>query len=228
MDELAQFQEAWRSGAYLFAIAVLAGGLTKALRAAERFVPVWSKLPDGLKRWVPLAFALLGAFSEAVFLAPAGQPWTTTAFRAIASGIVAGITAIGGHHFLNPTKHATRTDVDMELDIVSIDADGFTASAKVGSKPRVMVRMVTTLLALALVGCSWLKPATRTVKDAAEILCGAYFSESAGLSVEDAARAFCSTEKQLRPWLDQVLAAKQTAGAQAAAAQAPPESDAGS
>jgi hypothetical protein len=226
MDELAQFQEAWRSGAYLFAIAVLAGGLTKALRAAERFVPVWSKLPDNLKRWVPLAFALLGAFSEAVFLAPAGQPWTTTAFRAIASGIVAGITAIGGHHFLNPTKHADGPPPGSTVKIVA---------GPPSSTPHhdAMVRMSRSLgylaaLALLVAGCSWLKPATRTVKDAAEILCGAYFSESAGLSVEEAARAFCSTEKQLRPWLDQVLAAKQTAGAQAAAAQAPPESDAGS
>jgi hypothetical protein len=74
---------------------------------------------------------------------------------------------------------------------------------------------VTVLLALTLGGCAEMKPIVRSVHDLAQHACALFFSERQGLSAEDAAREFCRTEQQLRPWLEQMLAAQQAAGAQA-------------
>lgn len=82
--------------------------------------------------------------------------------------------------------------------------------------PLVVLLLVCSLPALH--GCASWKPIARTADGVAETLCAQFFAEQKpGLSLEDAAKEFCATEADLRPWIDQVLAAKQTAGTQALA-----------
>lgn len=70
-----------------------------------------------------------------------------------------------------------------------------------------------TLVAVSLSGCAGWKPAARTVNDVARDLCSMFFAESQSISIEQAAEVACKTRDQLDPWLREVLAAKQTAGA---------------
>lgn len=69
--------------------------------------------------------------------------------------------------------------------------------------------------ALALNSCAGAKPIVRTIHDVAKSACAIFFADKQGLSIEDAARTFCATEAQLRPWIDEVLKAQQIAGAAA-------------
>jgi hypothetical protein len=83
---------------------------------------------------------------------------------------------------------------------------------------RVSVPATLTLVCIASLGlgaCQVWKPAARTVNDVARDLCALFFAEQQGISVEQAAKLACETREQLDPWIEQVLAAKQTAGAAA-------------
>jgi hypothetical protein len=71
------------------------------------------------------------------------------------------------------------------------------------------------VLALGLPACSSWKPTARTVNDVARELCSLFFAERQSISIEEAAETACETREQLDPWIEQVLAAKQTAGAAA-------------
>ncbi len=64
-----------------------------------------------------------------------------------------------------------------------------------------------------VVSCAGLKPVARSTHDIAKELCSVFYGEKNGISIEEAGRAFCETERQLRPWLDEVLKAQQRAGA---------------
>ena len=66
----------------------------------------------------------------------------------------------------------------------------------------------------AMVSCSSVKPAARTVNDVARDLCSMFFSEKEGISFEDAARGACSTREVLDPFIREVLKAKQAATGQ--------------
>lgn len=80
------------------------------------------------------------------------------------------------------------------------------------------------LLLLAFVAhsqaCAIWKPVARTADGIAEALCGQFFGEKQGISIEEAAKQFCATQDDLRPWIDQVLAAKRDAGKVALARKA--------
>lgn len=70
-------------------------------------------------------------------------------------------------------------------------------------------------------GCAALKPALRTINDAASILCSTAFgvadqAKAEGLSVED----WCAVQKNLKPFLDEALKAR-AAGARAAGLASP-------
>lgn len=76
-----------------------------------------------------------------------------------------------------------------------------------------MSQLVPTFIAACLAatsatGCAAFnsaKPVLRTADDIAGAWCASHFAETSGLSVEDAAKTFCATEAQLRPWLRLVL-----------------------
>ncbi len=80
-------------------------------------------------------------------------------------------------------------------------------------------------LALLFVGfvisataCSSWKPVARTADGLAETMCAQFFAErKPGLTLEEAANHFCATHEELKPFIDELLAAKQRAGAQALA-----------
>lgn len=239
MDEPTAFLEAWRSGTYLLAIAILVGGLTRLARAYE---PLWASLPDDKKRWVPVVLAGLAAFAQAVFDASQSAPAALVATKAVLTGIVSALSAIGGHHFLNATKHSERTPTGRARERIYLDDPDRTptdhgvhceaAPITVQSPSRIARAVheqfaklarrgapVALLTLVALMGCSSMKPGARTVVEAGRILCETFFAERAGVSVEDAARLYCATDKQLRPFLDQALAAQQAAGAAAAPAE---------
>ncbi len=65
--------------------------------------------------------------------------------------------------------------------------------------------------------CSSAKPILRTVNDVARSMCAIFFAERQGISIQDAARAFCATENALRPWIDEALKAQAAAAARAEA-----------
>jgi len=73
---------------------------------------------------------------------------------------------------------------------------------------------------LLLPSCAGWKPVARTADGIAEALCGQFFGEKQGISIEDAARQFCTTQDDLRPWIDSVLAAKRDGGKMALARKA--------
>lgn len=72
-----------------------------------------------------------------------------------------------------------------------------------------MKKLIAPLVvAVALSGCATIKPIAKTVLDVAREACGFYASQT-GFSFEDA----CATEKQLRPFIDAILAAQAAAAA---------------
>ncbi len=80
-----------------------------------------------------------------------------------------------------------------------------------------LVLCLALLLLLLLPGCSNWKPVARTADGVAETLCAQFFGEKQSLSLEDAARQFCATHKDLKPWIDATLAAKREAAPKALA-----------
>lgn len=71
--------------------------------------------------------------------------------------------------------------------------------------------VAAVLATAALASCAALKPVARTTHDVAKQLCELFYSEKNGISIEEAGRAFCATEQDLRPWLDEVLKAQERA-----------------
>lgn len=88
---------------------------------------------------------------------------------------------------------------------------------ELGAKSKLPPASGSFVLALLLVtpGCANWKPSARTVNDVARELCSLFFAERQSISIEEAAETACETREQLDPWIEQVLAAKQTAGAAA-------------
>ena len=79
-----------------------------------------------------------------------------------------------------------------------------------------MIRVGALALAITLgtsVGCAQVKPVVRSAVDIARDLCALVVSERRGISAADAARMFCATEKQLEPWLNELLEAERRAAA---------------
>lgn len=83
--------------------------------------------------------------------------------------------------------------------------------------PAVLALMFFGFVSVVPACASW-KPVARTADGIAETLCAQFFSEQKpGLTLEEAADQFCATHEDLKPWIDQVLAAKASAGKQALA-----------
>jgi hypothetical protein len=61
-------------------------------------------------------------------------------------------------------------------------------------------------------GCSFLKDAGRTIHDAATILCRLFAEENQKELAGITPQQFCAAEENLRPFIDEALKAKQTAG----------------
>lgn len=114
MLEVEQLYQAWQNGGYILAIAIIAGGITRALRA---WTPLFSMLPDKHKRWIPVIIAVLGAFGDAVISMTQSKPPTVVLISALIAAATAGVAAIGGHHFLHPEKHASPAPVTPRNDV---------------------------------------------------------------------------------------------------------------
>lgn len=78
--------------------------------------------------------------------------------------------------------------------------------------------VMVAFIAWIATGCAEMKPVARTVNDVARDLCAIFYGKKQGITIDEAARAFCATEKQIAPFLDEVLAAEQRAGMKATAA----------
>ena len=87
---------------------------------------------------------------------------------------------------------------------------------QVGAVTKATAPLLVCLLLLPS-GCASWKPVARTTNDVARVLCGEFFGEKQGLSVEEAAKKFCETRDDLEPWIDAVLAAKREAAPKAQA-----------
>lgn len=82
--------------------------------------------------------------------------------------------------------------------------------------PPLLVLLVAGLC-LSQQACSSWKPVARSADGIAEALCGQFFGEKMSLSIEEAARQFCTTQDDLRPWIDALIAAKREAAPKAQA-----------
>jgi hypothetical protein len=125
-----------------------------------------------------------------------------------------------------PTLAAQLGMVHTKLDLTEtlVVALGALMTAVRGQHPVPPALLVLAFLGFTnLTACAGWKPIARTVDGAAEALCAQFFAEQKpGLSLEDAAKQFCATEADLKPWIDEVLAAKQAAGRAALAGRASP------
>lgn len=85
-----------------------------------------------------------------------------------------------------------------------------------------MRKLLALMFCAILSSCAGAKQIVRTVHDAAVVLCEVFAAEQAekqGITVEQSVDAFCSSEEKLRPFIEAVLVAKQTAGAQTTGAR---------
>lgn len=95
---------------------------------------------------------------------------------------------------------------------------GFDAEIRKWRHPSWKLSLLVAVVALlCLPGCAAWKPAVRTTNDVARVLCGEFFGQKMGMSLEDAAKKFCETRDDLEPWIDAVLAAKRNAAPKAEA-----------
>jgi hypothetical protein len=125
----------------------------------------------------------------------------------------------------DPSSGSGGGDDPVRIHLPSSPPSGGNTAAM--SRVRGFVQALAVAAGIALIpgllsGCALLndaKPVLRTVDDVASNLCALHFSEQQGLSIEDAGRKFCDTKRKLQPWIDEVLAAQQSAGARAAAQQ---------
>lgn len=73
------------------------------------------------------------------------------------------------------------------------------------------------LVVVFLSGCASLKPVLSSADEIARALCAAHFGQKSGMTVEQAARAYCETREAWEPWIGPALQAKRS-GAQRAGA----------
>lgn len=144
----------------------------------------------------------------------------------VQKGVPALLVALGT---LPPALEQAKSWLDVATALVFAVGAWFTASrgdqrpveppaSKVRKAPTSPVMLLCLVLTLLVVpSCASWKPVARTADGVAETLCAQFFGEKRGLSLEDAARQFCATQDDLRPWLDALLAAKREASPKAAA-----------
>ena len=89
------------------------------------------------------------------------------------------------------------------------------------NKHLIRIALLAATLAITT-GCAWWATTGRliasTVDEVARGMCASYYAERAGLSLDDAAKAFCTTQQALEPWIQAVLAARKAAARKAALA----------
>jgi hypothetical protein len=155
---------------------------------------LWDWVPSGWRWLLP---KLAGAAVGFVDAFAAGQPLSQALLAALGGALGLGVAAMGWAAALKESP---------------IPWDG-----GAGGQPRPTSKLpplvVLMLAGLLLGSCANWKPAARTVNDLARDLCSLFFAESQGISVEQAAETACNTRDQLDPWLREILAAKQAAGA---------------
>lgn len=82
----------------------------------------------------------------------------------------------------------------------------------------VLMTFATLFLASGCAAWSWnedVKPVVRTVDGVARELCALFYGDAMGISLDDAARVYCSLREQYAPWIDVVLAGAQAGGLKA-------------
>lgn len=190
---MSEIVEALRLQDYYAAAALIMTMVIQVLRKAPGLKELfWERIPDGARWLVPLAggavTGFVGAFAD-------GLAWPAALLAAVGGALAIGLSSMGLATALRESP---------------IPWEGST-----GTKSRKEGVMLLALVVglTAVPSCASWKPAARTVDNAAEIVCSLFFSERQSISVEDAARAFCKTRDQIRPFLDEILAAKQRAGA---------------
>lgn len=75
---------------------------------------------------------------------------------------------------------------------------------------RLLALNFVALLVLIFVvnACAGYRAKAQTAEDAAEIICVAYYAEERNIAYDQALRDFCTTAEELKPWVDEVLSAK--------------------
>lgn len=123
-------------------------------------------------------------------------PWADAA--KLLSGLITGLAVA----WKRGSEYTTEELAAINAFAAAKSVDG---SNKI-SKPPVLPVLGLFLLLCAPLSCAGSKPYLRTADDAATWACAAFYGKKQGLSLDEAAKAFCSTKEQVQPWLDQLLA----------------------
>lgn len=127
-------------------------------------------------QWLPAVLIAAGTALWDGF--SAGYSWQTSLILVVYAAATGGPGAVG---------------------VYRIGKETFKKTAKVTAA------LLLLALPLGLSACAEVKPYLRTANDYAPSVCAAFFSQKQGISVEQAAELFCKTQKQLQPWIDQLL-----------------------
>lgn len=118
---------------------------------------------------------------------------------------LSSLVAIGIHHLLKLSPAKYRGAVK---DIAGEAADKWLEAKKRAS----LTGLFLLSSCLLLTGCPMFVKTIKTADDAAKMACEIFFAERQGISIKEAAAAYCATREALEPWLGaQELAGKQAA-----------------
>jgi hypothetical protein len=186
-------------------VATIAGYLLATARLFNVLRPLYGWLPEKAQPIVIALVAALPQLAEALLGAKSGEQ----ILLSIATAITAFLVAVKGRPHDPPGGDSTPVGrTDPEPTSTGFEPPSYRMSALV---------LALGCFGLLLSGCAGWKPIARTADGVAETLCAQFFGEKRGLSLEDAAKQFCSTRADLEPWIESVLAAKREAGPKAAA-----------
>jgi hypothetical protein len=174
-------------------VTAFALGATKLFTAT---VPLWGWAPPIVQRFLPGVVLVVGALPSALAEVTSWNDFAVAVLGALA-------LALPGRHTDIPKEHPPETKVPPTPTPPDVTP---------------LALFLLVCLSLSAQSCASAKPVARTVSDLAQDACSLFFAEKQGLSVEDAARAFCSTHEKVKPFLDELLAAQERAGAKASAA----------
>lgn len=167
--------------------AVAAIALWTLIWAWKRFASkLYEKIPDGWRHLPPLLLASLTGFVTAW---QEGQPLSTALTAAVGGALTIGLGSMGIQGMLKERKPSLKKDPITPAALLFVCG-----------------------LSFGVQGCGvGAKPVLKTIADIAHVLCVNFFSEQKpGASAEKIAQEYCASEEQVRPFVEELLKAKQS------------------
>jgi hypothetical protein len=185
MQDITQLVEALQVRAWYPVAGIGVAVLLKILTLRSDWL--FARLPRPLQ-WLPAAALMVGgAFVDAF---QSGASWQVAIGLAVYAALSGTPMAVGSHHIGKRLIPALKTP------------------RKTADRARRGTLAAIAALASLLSGCAAFqsaKPALQTADSLAQQACAVFFGQQRGMSVEDAAEAFCEAKEQYQPWLDALL-----------------------